>query len=192
MITYDILCIAMDLVVCICICICLYLFAVFLCCYRFSVNKDLRIYQICRHIFSCTVCLHCVVISQCQQPPLQSPAMTKLLPRSYENRLSKFYYQTVICRHLLIFHSILQQQLALITLIIDALFVFILIRRPTLYSVTFCSTEMKAFDWLINWLIDCVYIFVISLFCVVLKLRMSSATSYVRRILLTILFSLQF
>ena len=37
MITYDILCIAMDLVVCICICICtcLYLCAVFLCCYRF-------------------------------------------------------------------------------------------------------------------------------------------------------------
>jgi len=39
MITYDILCIAMDLVVCIyiciCICICLYLYAVFL------VNKDL-------------------------------------------------------------------------------------------------------------------------------------------------------
>jgi len=39
MITYDILCIAVDLVVCIyiciCICICLYLYAVFLCCYRF-------------------------------------------------------------------------------------------------------------------------------------------------------------
>ena len=38
MITCDILCIAMDLVVCIyiciCICICLYLCAVFLCCYR--------------------------------------------------------------------------------------------------------------------------------------------------------------
>ena len=148
MITYDILCIAMDLVVCI---IYLYLFVcvVFLCCYRFSVNKDLYIYQVCRRIFSCTVCLHCVVISQCQQPPLQSPAMTKLLPRSYENRLSKFYYQTVICRHLLIFHSILLQQPALITLIIDALFVFILIRRPTLYSVTFCSTEIKAFDRLI-------------------------------------------
>ena len=46
MITYDILCIAVDLVVCIyiCICICLYLYAVLLCCYRFfSVNKDLYI-----------------------------------------------------------------------------------------------------------------------------------------------------
>jgi len=46
MITYDILCIAMDLVVCIyiciCICTCLYLYAVFWGCYRFfSVNRDL-------------------------------------------------------------------------------------------------------------------------------------------------------
>ena len=37
MITCDILCMAMDLVICIyiCICICKYLYAVFLCCYRF-------------------------------------------------------------------------------------------------------------------------------------------------------------
>jgi len=43
MITYDILCIAMDLVLCIyiCICICLYLYAVFCAATDFSVNKDL-------------------------------------------------------------------------------------------------------------------------------------------------------
>ena len=41
---YDILCTAMDLVVCIyiCICICLYLYAVFLCCYRFF--RRIKIY----------------------------------------------------------------------------------------------------------------------------------------------------
>ena len=32
---------------------------------------------------------------------------------------------------------------------IDVLFAFILLL--TLYSVTFCSTEIKAFDWLIDW-----------------------------------------
>jgi len=44
-ITYDILCIAMDLVVCIyiCICICLYLCAVFCAAADFSVNKDLYV-----------------------------------------------------------------------------------------------------------------------------------------------------